>query len=183
MENIQHYCSGIKDVLGIWSEEIDVLYDNDSNYISMEDDNSFALSGRYEAGVLCDLIHTTSADVLASYGKDFYAGRPALTVNQFGEGNAYYIASRNEDDFLTDFYKMIVKDMEIETVLDKELPSGVTATKRTDGENNYIFIMNYTSEDKEIHVNEKYKSLISDRVLEDKVKLEPFGIDIITLGK
>lgn len=95
----------IKDVLGIWSEEIDALYDNDSNYISMLENNIFALCGRYEVGVLCDLIHTTSADVLASYGQDFYAGRPALTVNQFGEGKAYYIASRNEDDFLTDFYK------------------------------------------------------------------------------
>ncbi len=171
----------LKDVLGIWSEEIDALYDNDRNYISMEEDNSLALSGRYEAGVLCDLIHTTSADVLASYSEDFYAGRPALTVNQFGEGKAYYIASRNEDNFLSDFYKTIVNDVDIESVLDRKLPSGVTATIRADEENKYIFIMNYTAEDKEILLTEKYNSIISNEVLEDKVKLEPYGIDIITL--
>src|ERR1035438_5024065 len=39
--------------------------------------------------------HAESATVLATYGRDFYAGRPALTVNACGAGKAYYVASRN----------------------------------------------------------------------------------------
>ena len=57
----------------------------------------------YEAVELCDLIHLETAEALAVYRSDFYAGRPALTVNQLGKGRAYYIASRNKEPFHSDF--------------------------------------------------------------------------------
>lgn len=42
-------------------------------------------------------------EVLGVYEKDFYAGYPALTKNNYGEGEAYFIASENDDAFLLDF--------------------------------------------------------------------------------
>ena len=66
--------------------------------------NALGLTGEYEAREFCDLIHAETATVLATYGADFYAGRPALTVNELGQGQAYYIASRNDERFLDDFY-------------------------------------------------------------------------------
>ncbi|MCJ7822383.1 MAG: beta-galactosidase trimerization domain-containing protein, partial [Armatimonadetes bacterium] len=47
------------------------------------------LTNSYECGLVCDLIHAEKAEVLATYGRDFYAGRPALTRNQFGSGTAW----------------------------------------------------------------------------------------------
>ena len=32
-----------------------------------------------------------------SYGKDFYAGMPAVTKNQFGSGTVYYVGTRLEE--------------------------------------------------------------------------------------
>ena len=61
------------------------------------------LAKAYEAIELCDLIHLETAEALAVYSSDFYAGRPALTVNQLGKGRAYYIASRNKEPFHSDF--------------------------------------------------------------------------------
>lgn len=74
------------------------------NSILMVEDNPLSFEGAYEAQTFCELLHLETAAELATYQSDFYAGRPALTVNQYAEGEAYYMASRNEDKFLTDFY-------------------------------------------------------------------------------
>ncbi|MDR3146860.1 MAG: beta-galactosidase, partial [Treponema sp.] len=69
----------LKDTLGIWCEEIDALYPGEANSIEW--------NGRgYRAFDLCELIHARQAEVLGVYGSDFYAGRPALTLNRRGEG-------------------------------------------------------------------------------------------------
>jgi beta-galactosidase GanA len=43
------------------------------------------LQGPYQVRHLCELIHAESAQPLATYRDDFYAGRPAVTVNHFGK--------------------------------------------------------------------------------------------------
>ena len=106
----------LRKLTGIWSEEIDALYDHDINYVKMIDGNALELNGEYKAVELCDLIHAETADVLATYSDDFYAGRPALTVNKFGEGKVYYIAFRNKDDFLSQFYGRLIDEMNITKV-------------------------------------------------------------------
>ena len=93
----------LRKVTGIWSEEIDALYPKDENYVIFNENNPLGLNKEYRVKELCDLIHAETAEVLAVYKDDFYAGRPALTVNSYGKGKAYYIAFRNNDDFLVDF--------------------------------------------------------------------------------
>ena len=63
----------LREVTGIWSEEIDSLYDNEVNYISFEDDPKSGLKGSYEVKDYCDLIHAETAKVLGVYKNDFYA--------------------------------------------------------------------------------------------------------------
>ena len=38
--------------------------------------------------------------MLATYAKDFYAGRPAMTMNTFGLGKAIYIGTMCQPAFL-----------------------------------------------------------------------------------
>ncbi|MCA0754833.1 beta-galactosidase [Paenibacillus sp. N4] len=137
----------LRKTLGIWSEEIDSLHDHDSNRVVMNDGNSLGLGGEYEARELCDLIHLEGAEALAVYGDDFYAGRPALTVNKLGKGKAYYIASRNEAAFTKLLLAALVSEAGIKRVLESELPYGVTAQLRTDGTNDYVFVSNFSNKD------------------------------------
>src|SRR5690606_12055169 len=76
----------LRQTLGIWSEEIDGLPDGHTNEIVFTKDNELGLTGSFEAHELCELIHLEGAQALATYNDDFYAGRPSVTVNQFGEG-------------------------------------------------------------------------------------------------
>ncbi|MCL2042664.1 MAG: beta-galactosidase [Treponema sp.] len=126
----------LRKCLGIWCEEVDALYPEDSN--------NLVWNGKsYEIHDLCELIHAEGAQVLGTYGSDFYAGRPALTVNNFGKGKAYFIAARTVPGFLYDFYRKTAGDAGVKPVFNAELPQGVTAQVRSDGKTDYIFTMNF----------------------------------------
>ncbi|MGQ9630228.1 MAG: beta-galactosidase [bacterium] len=169
----------LRKLLGIWSEEIDALYPVESNGIVFQKGNSLGLEGTYKATDLCDLIHSEGAEVLATYEGDFYKGRPAVTVNNFGKGRAYYIASRNEERFHKDFYTCLVRDLKIVRVLDADLPEGVTAQMRGDDENSFLFLLNFTQKERTISLgSSSWFDLISDRTISGSVALGPFGVGI-----
>lgn len=171
---------GLRKTLGIWSEEIDALHDGQKNTIVMDEENRLGLSGSYEASELCDLIHLEGAEALAAYEDDFYAGRPALTVNLFGDGKAYYIASRNEAAFQEAFISRLIEECGIAKVLDTELPKGVTAQLRTDGRHDYIFVMNFTAESRSVSLPEEtYTDVLKGTQKKGALKLPPYGTSIL----
>ena len=47
---------------------------------------SFPTNHMHPARVWCDVIEPKDCQVLATFAKDFYAGRPALTLNYLGQG-------------------------------------------------------------------------------------------------
>ncbi|MDT8715164.1 beta-galactosidase [Clostridium sp. 19966] len=170
----------LKKVLGIWSEEIDALHDGETNELIMNESNGINLSGKFECIELCDLIHSEGAEILATYGKDFYAGMPALTVNSFGDGKAYYIAARTKQDFNDAFYGKIIEEAKLEKSIEAKLPEGVTAQYRIDGENKYIFVMNFSNEEKTIELKEAdYTNLLTGEAVEKQMVIKPYGIEIL----
>jgi beta-galactosidase len=170
----------LRNTLGIWSEEIDGLHDGQKNSVVMTEGNTLGLQGSYVAHELCDLIHTEGAEVLATYGSDFYAGRPALTVNKFGKGKAYYVASRNEEPFNSDFLSRVIEEAGLALTIATELPSGVTAQLRTDGENEYIFLMNFSNSEQEVELgSDEYTNMLEDFVVTGSISLPINGVAVL----
>lgn len=136
---------GLMDVFGLRAEEIDGLYDWEENTICMAAGTA-ALAGmkeQYSCKYLCDLVKPTTAKTLMVYGKDFYAGMPALTCNDFGKGKAYYICADAEQSFYDDFYRALTAAIGIEGILECDIPEGVEVTERSDEGADYIFIQNF----------------------------------------
>lgn len=174
----------LKEVLGIWSEEIDALYDKDENYVVFDEANELGVRGEYKAKELCEIIHLEGARDLAKYKKDFYVGYPAVTVNNYGNGKAYYIAFRNNDDFVDDFYGKIIELLDIKRAIDVDLPVGVTAQLRTDGNREFIFLLNFTDEEKALNLKDtEYIDIVDNGILSGKVVLPPYGFKIVEKRK
>ena len=176
----------LRQVLGIWAEEIDVLYDDETNQVVAVAGNVGAgtiprfLSGEYDAGIFCDIIHAESADVLAAYKHEFYAGTPAVTVNAFGNGKAYYIASRNDDRFLADFYAGQIAQLGLSRVIQAKLPEGITAQLRTDGEKEFIFLLNFTPVSHIIDLGDEHFIDLSDgATVQGALKLNGYGSAVL----
>ena len=84
------------DVFGLRSKEIDGLYEWEENSLIPIPENSLQLHTSYKCKNLCDLVQLNGATPLMNYGSDFYQGTPALTVNQYGKGYAYYICAKSQ---------------------------------------------------------------------------------------
>lgn len=191
------YCSGMVDesdlcflggfpgplrqVLGIWDEETDSLYEDDQNFVSMSENSLFKSPKSYKVKEICDLIHCETAQVLGTYQRDFYADYPALTVNEFGKGSAYYIAFRNNIDFEKDFYGALIEDLHLLKALNADLPEGVTAQLRTDGVKEFIFVMNFSPCKQEVTLKDErvYKELLSGTTIEGSLHLEGYGVMVL----
>lgn len=170
----------LRKLLGIWSEEIDTLYDEDSNGIVLQKGNEVGLEGEYVSGFICDLIHSETAEILATYKSDFYEGRPALTVNKFGQGKAYYIASRNEDRFLRDFYILLAKGAGIKKVIDSDLPTGVMIQNRIGKNFEYLFVLNFTKDKKTVNLgNEEFINMQDGKKVTSEITLNMYDVTLL----
>ncbi|MEK4258175.1 beta-galactosidase [Paenibacillus sp. FSL L8-0499] len=138
------YPGELRKVLGIWAEEIDALLPGMSNELVL-DKTWGGLSGSYKCDLLCDLIHAEGAEVLAEYGSDFYKGMPALTVNKFGEGKAYYVATSPEAGFLQGFLANLCAEKNIQPLV--AAPEGIESVQRVKDGVFYLFLLNHTAGD------------------------------------
>jgi len=168
----------LRPLFGIWAEEIDYLYADESNQLVP---NPVAgMKGDYGVIRACDLIHAETAQVAATYGKDFYAGRPCLTKNTFGAGVAWYLATAPEQRFLNEFYAVRIRELGLRRALAGALPAGVTAQLRTDGTNEYVFLLNFTDEPHHVNLGDKvFTCALTGRRLASECRLEPYGVQIM----
>jgi beta-galactosidase len=171
----------LRRIMGVWAEEIDSLYDNEKVAVVAASDNTSGLNGTYDAGIFCDVIHAEGAQVLATYGSEFYAGMPAVTVNNYGAGKAYYIASRNDHRFHHDFYAQLINSLGLRRALGTTLPDGVTAQIRTDGENDYIFVLGFNREPVEIDLgNGQFVDYLTKEPVSGVLQLAPYSTRILS---
>lgn len=166
----------LRKLLGVWAEEIDALYEDEHPQVLPSPDNGVGLTGTYESRTLIDLLHAETAQVLATFDRDMYAGKPALTVNRFGQGRAYYIASRNDMRFHTDFFGYLMRDLGLKRVLDAPLPEGVTAQLRSDGRREFVFLLNFKRDPQKVDLGPRpHTDLIDGSTLCGPIDLPPWG--------
>lgn len=164
----------LKNLLGVWAEEIDSLYPNHDIVLKTD-------SQTYQVTDYCERIHAVDADVLARFESGGYDQRPAVTVNQVGNGKAYYIASSNEQRFYDDFYQELAKECTLNRVLNTEIPEGVSVQKRTDGQTDYVFVMNFTDQAQTLQLpqEENYTNMLTDESVHNTLKMDPYQYMIL----
>ena len=157
-----------------WVEEIDALYEGQTNRIVFADG-----SGSFACSRLCEVVRPETADVLATYGDDFYGGTPVVTRNQFGAGCAYYVATDPEDAFLDEFAKRLLAERRIEPPL--EAPPGLEVALRERDAHTVLFLLNHSTEmaQVELPVDAQYRDLLREMPVAGTVALEPRDVRIL----
>ena len=148
------YPGKLRDILGIWVEEIDALPE--------EENNSFSYQGKtYTASLACDLLHLKGARRICSYDSDFYRGMPAVTVNSYGLGQAYYVGTRADESFYKVFLMDICRELEIEQII--QAPEGIEAALRKNDKGEYLFLLNHTGETVPVQLEESGTDILTGR--------------------
>ena len=161
----------LKEVFGIWNEEIDSIFPEDSQKVNYNGKD-------YEAREYCEVLHLKGAKALANYTTDYYKDTPCFTVNEYGKGKAYYQAFRDTGAFKEDTITEILKECGIKSCLASK-HEGVTAQVRTDGENEYLFIQNFSNDKVDgVKLNGVYEDLLTGEKA-DAVSLEKFAFKVM----
>ena len=166
------YPGKLREMAGIWAEEIDALAE--------EDANEFQFGGEdYKATLLCDILHLEGAQALASYEKDFYKGTPVITENYYGNGKVYYVGTRSERRFYRKFLEGICKECGIEPVL--KGGEGIEITKRSKEGKHYYFLLNHAAETKEFEVPFSGTELLGQSEIHrgQCITLKPYDVFIL----
>lgn len=173
------YPGELRKLLGIWVEEIDALLPEQRNRMVMKEAYG-DLQGDYGCGMLCDLLHSEGAEIIAEYGDDFYKGMPVVTRNTFGQGEAWYVASDPEDRFLDGLLGQLAATKNIASLLDT--PEGVEVTARTKDGQQYLFVMNHnaTAQSYDLGKAEAH-DLLTDRSLSGTIEIEGRGVQLLEM--
>lgn len=171
------YPGELRKVMGVWAEEIDALLPGQQNQMVLRGRKG-QLEGTYDCGILCDVIHAEGAEVVAEYGSDYYQGMPSVTVNSFGQGKAWYVATSPEPQFLKDLMQTICNEHGIEPVL--KAPEGVEVTKRVKEGVEFTFVLNHMPESKSVPLEgETYVDLLTGEEHRDSCEVPARGVMIL----
>ena len=139
------YPGKLRDIMGIWVEESDALPSGAENH--------FTYRGKaYPAKLLCDLSHLEGAEALSVYEEDFYAQMPAITKNQFGDGRAYYVATRSSEEFYQTLMADICEECGVESLLAPQENLEVTMRRNENGR--FLFLLNHADREQETVIKE-----------------------------
>ncbi|MFD2611150.1 beta-galactosidase [Paenibacillus gansuensis] len=178
------YPGELRNLLGIWAEEIDALFPDQRNSIVMKHPpgglkHIDGMKDVYDCGLLCDLIHLEGAEAVAEYGQDFYKGMPAVTVNKFGRGEAWYAATSPEPSFLQAWLARLCENKGI-TPLVRNAPGDLEASLRTKDGKELLFLLNHGSEEVQAGLlKEGYTDLLTGVRHGDTVTVPAKGVMIL----
>ncbi len=130
--------------------------------------------GEFEgtANIWCDIIEPDTARTICTYGSEYYKGKAAVTVNDYGKGKVYYVGCDLDNDAMKKLVAFITDGAGLERI---NAPENVEIIQR-DG---YKIILNYN--ENAVDTGIRGKSLISDTAFDGT--LEGYGVEFINEGE
>ncbi|WP_430784228.1 beta-galactosidase [Actinoplanes sp. G11-F43] len=98
----------------------------------------------YPAQLLFELVIPEGAEVMGTYTADFYAGTAAVTRNDHGPGQAWYVATALDQAGVTEVMREVLAPHDLLGPL-AGLPEVETATRVAPDGSRYMFVLNHGS--------------------------------------
>ena len=168
------YPGPLRELAGVWVEEIDALAPEQTNTITFTDGT------RMSCNLLCDLMHLEGAQLLASYDENFYAGMPAITKNTFGKGCTYYIGTNMGQEGIDKVLKMATQQAGVHSVVKEPTALEVVCRKTANSTHYYIFNFKET----EIVIPEQfvgYTDLLAGKKVESGMRMKHYDALILNI--
>lgn len=171
------YPGELRKLLGIWVEEIDAMFPGQTNQLIMKQELG-SLRQSYSCSMACEVVHAEGAEVIATFGSDYYEGCPALTRHRFGHGEAWYVATDPSPDFKRQWLEQLCEAKGIRPLL--KAPEGVEMTQRQKDGHTFTFILNHSDRIQSVDLGQEMRQeLLSDRNVQGKIELPPKQVMIL----
>lgn len=162
----------LKTLFGLTPLETDTLYPNDRNGVVFD-------GKHYELQDYATIMEVAEAEIVGSYTDDFYRHTPAVTKNQYKQGEAWYIGGRLESAFQHDLYTMITDRLTIKALLDTSHTAEVSVQVRRGQDVYYGFIMNFSEVEQSIKLFEPLLESLTQTEISGQLTLKPYEVKIV----
>lgn len=127
------------DMFGLKVLEFDPLPPGEENHLSIR--GGMPTTGMHSGRLWCDIIEPGECQVVGTYSSDFYAGKPAITMNNFGEGRAIYVGTMSNLPFYLDLVSWLRQLCGLSPLI--RVPDQVEVSMRTRGDYRIYFLLNH----------------------------------------
>ncbi len=129
------------------------------------------------ARLWCDVLSANGAQVLARYQGEYYAGRPAVTLNHFGQGRAVYVGTLGDAALHEVVVSWLVDSAAISPAL--VTPDGVEAVERWKDGARLLFLLNHADETQAVVLPRQMTELLTGKMTGRQVTLKPKAVVIL----
>ncbi len=136
---------------------------------------------RYPAGVWFDILTPAGARVLATYGQNYYAGKPAATLNRFGRGAVIYVGTEPETDAFYDRLALLAAK-QAGIGLGARLPAGVEEASRKKAGEKLLFLLNYTGRPQRVRITAAARNALTGGREGPQIELPAYGVRVLRLA-
>lgn len=165
----------LTDLFGLEVKEFDPLPPGEENHLSFR--AGFSATQLHPGKVWCDIIEAHGCQVLATYTKDFYAGKPAMTVNTFGKGKAIYIGTMSHQHFYSDLVTWLRGNVGLHQLL--KVPDTVEVSLREKEGQRIYFLLNHQHSSVRLHFYKPMHDFLSGNTFSGAYDLPPHGVLVL----
>ena len=165
------YPAPLRELLGLRVDELEPMMPDQTNTLLAWDGE------RYACDLWADVMTLEGAEPLATFAREFYAGRPAVTRHPFGQGMAYYVGTRPESRAITALLQRVCDEAGVRAPY--ETPTGVEVVTRDTGASRYIFLLNHTAQEQAVATPSRAVYAASSEPVLNPLHLDPYGAAVL----
>jgi len=165
----------LTDLFGLEVSEFDPMSPDEENHMAFK--GGFHTSALHMARLWCDLIEPKGCQILATFSREFYSGRPAITMNTFGLGKAIYIGTMSHPAFYTDLITWLRTLCGLTPLL--KVPDSVEVSMRQKGDTRIFFLLNHQSTPIRITFYKPMHDFLTERTFTGNYDLPPHGVLVL----
>jgi beta-galactosidase len=163
------------DLFGLEVLEFDPLPPGEENHLMIK--GQFTTTALHPARLWCDIIEAKGCQVLGTYSKDFYAGRPAITMNNYGDGKAIYIGTVSHQPFYHDFVAWLRQLVGLFPLL--KVPDTVEVSMRQKDHRKIYFLLNHQHTPVRISFFKPMHDFLTGDTVSGNLDLPPHGVLVL----
>jgi len=169
------YPHDLTDLFGLEVLEFDPLPPGEENHLTFK--GAFPTTHMHPAKLWCDIIEPKECQVLATYAKDFYAGKPAITLNNFGLGKAVYIGTMSHQAFYYDLVAWLRQVCGLTPLL--KVPDTVEVSMRQKEGTKIYFLLNHQNSPVRIQFYKPMHDFLTGNTFSGNYDLPPHGVLVL----
>jgi len=169
------YPNDLTELFGLEVLEFDPIPPSAENHLTFK--GVFPTSHMHPAKFWCDIIEPKGCQILATYVKDFYAGRAAITMNTFGLGKAIYIGTMSHQYFYQDLVIWLRQMCSLQPLL--KVPENVEVSMREKNGTRVFFLLNHQNSPVRIQFYKPMHDFLTGSAFSGNYDLPPYGVLVL----